>query len=168
MISVYIDTNCINAKQNIDALNELEQLYNDGKILIKKTDTLDTELKEGGGYHKGLKKSLNYIESYGPAVIDHSRLDFSIVGDDGDDERLSKVLSILWGIKARANYSKREIRDAMHVSTAIRYGGTYFVTQEKAVLAKAEEIKKEFGIVICNPVSCLSLVKEYLRKYDNY
>lgn len=167
MISVFIDTNCINAKQSIKPLNELERLYADEKILIEKTDTLDTELQEGKGYPRGLKKSLNYIESYGPAVVGHSRLGSCIVEDESDNRRFSKVLSILWGQKARSQYSRQEIKDAMHIATAIRYGGTYFVTLEHNILKKSEEIKKEFVITICTPSNCLKFVKEEIRRLNN-
>lgn len=133
MDSIYIDTNCINARQNNDAINKLEELYDQERILIEKTDTLDTELQDGQGYPQGQKKAMNYIESYGPAVVGHSRLGSSIVGSDEDDKRLGKMLEILWGKKVRSSYDNSQIRDAMHISTAARYGGTYFVTNEIAL-----------------------------------
>jgi len=162
-ISVYIDTNCINAKQANKYLNELEELYIREEILIEKTDTLDTELQDGKGYPQGLKKSMKYIESYGPTVFDHSRWNSSILGDEKDEERLSKVLEILWGKKVRSSYRKQDIRDAMHISTAIRYGGKYFVTDERKLLNKADKIEIVFGIKIRNPENCLDEVKARLK-----
>jgi len=162
-ISIYVDTNCINARQNEKHLNKLEELYDREKILIEKTDTLDTELQEGDSYPKGLKKSLKYIESFGSAVLGHSRLNFCQLADEIDEKRLTRVLAILWGEKPRSVYSKNEIRDAMHIATAIRYGGTYFITEENALLNKATKIQKEFNIKIRKPKSCLVEVIERLK-----
>lgn len=163
IISVYIDTNCINAKQDDETLNELEKFYQDEKIIIETTDTLETELREGKGYPKGLGKASGYIFSYGPAVLGHSRLGSSIVGSEEDDRRLGRVLEILFGRKPRPQYSKNEIRDAMHIATAIRYGGTYFVTKDRALLKKSQQIKNEFQIVIDTPEECFIQVKERLK-----
>lgn len=162
--SVYIDTNCINANQKDKAINHLEKLYGEDKILIETTDTLETEFNEGKGYPKGkLKASNSYIYSYGPAVVGHSRIGFSIVGTDEDDKRLGKVLSIIFGQKNRKDYDRNEIRDCMHISTAIRYGGTHFVTYDKALLDKSEAIKNEFGIKIKKPADAL---KEILDRIE--
>ncbi|HVZ12291.1 MAG TPA: hypothetical protein VG965_04650 [Patescibacteria group bacterium] len=163
MISVYIDTNCINARQDNTAINELEKLYHDDMLLIEKSDTLDTELSHGSGYPKGQKKSLDYIESYGPAVVGLSRVGSSIVGSEEDDKRLSKVLEILWGKKIRSAYSMQDMGDAMHITTAARYGGNYFVTNEKRLLKKSKEIKDEFGIEVCTPEDCLDKVLKRIK-----
>ncbi|MFA5136017.1 MAG: hypothetical protein WC489_01330 [Patescibacteria group bacterium] len=164
LISVYIDTSCINAKQEISALNELEKLNDEEKIIIETTDTLETELRDGKGYPRGLKKASNYIFSEGPAVVGHSRLGSCIAGSDEDDRRMTKVLEILFGKKARNKYTKNEIRDVMHVCTAIRYGGTYFVTLDTKILKRSPEIKNEFQIIIAKPNECLNLVQARLAK----
>lgn len=166
MISVYIDTNCINARQGEPHLNELEKLYEEGKILIEKTDTLDTELREGEGYKRGQRKSLSYVESYGPAVVENSRVGSSIVGSKEDDVRLSRVLEVLWGKKTRKSYSKNEIRDAMHISTAIRYGGNFFVTLESGILENAGELQGEFNIKVRSPENCLVDVTKRLKSIE--
>lgn len=163
MISVYIDTNCINARQNDQYINKLEELYEQDKILVEKADTLDTELQGKSGYPKGQRKSLSYIESYGPAVLGHSRLGYSILGDDQDDQRLGRILEILFGKKVRSAYSYNEIRDAMHIATAIRYGGTYFITTDTDLLKRADLIESEFGLKIRNPKDCLQEIEDRLR-----
>ena len=55
------------------------------------------------------------------------------------------------------------MRDAMHVMTAIRYGGTYFITSDKKVLQSSEQILNRFNAtIICNPEDCLAKVKNSL------
>jgi len=168
IISVYIDTNCVNARQNKPVLNQLEKLYQEEKILIETTDTFETELLEGKGYPQGLKKALNYVFSFGPGVIGHSRVGYCIVGSKEDDNRLGRVLEIIFGKKLRKDYSRNEIRDAMHIATTIRYGGTYFVTQDKTLLRKSENIRKEFQTLIVNPEDCLKLIKDRLKKTGTF
>lgn len=164
MILVYLDTSCVNAKQKIEALNELDRLNDEEKIMVEITDTFETELRSGKGYSRGLPKASKYIFSEGPAVVGYSRLGSCIVSSDEDDRRMARVLEILFRKKPRAKYTSNEIRDAMHISTAIRYGGTYFVTLDKKVLKKAEEIKNEFQITLANPEECLRQVNERLSK----
>ena len=164
VILVYLDTSCVNAKQEIEALNELERLNDEEKIMVEITDTFETELRSGKGYPRGLPKALKYIFAEGPAVVGHSRVGSCIVGSDEDDKRMTRVLEILFGKKLRAKYTGNEIRDAMHISTAIRYGGTYFVTLDKKVLNKSEEVKSEFQITITDPEECFKQVKDRLKK----
>jgi hypothetical protein len=166
-ITVYIDTNCINSLKKIDALNELEKLHEEEKIAIEKTDTLDTELQQNSSKNANrLKKSMNYIESYGAGVWDNSRWDHSVWGDTSDETKLTRMLEILWGKKVRSAYTRQELRDGMHIQTASRYGGTYFVTQEKALIAKSEIIEKEFTIKVVSPDDCLAKINKRLRELE--
>lgn len=163
-ITIYIDTNCINSKQKIEALNELEKLHEE-EITIEKTSVLDTELLENPTHNADrLKKSDNYIESYESGNWDNSRWDHAVWAFDKDEKDLTRLLDILWGRKVRSAYTRQEMRDAIHISTAARYGGTYFVTQEKALLNKAEVIEKEFTIKIASPNDCLTAVEKRLAE----
>ncbi len=164
IILVYLDTSCVNAKQEIEALNELERLNNEEKIMIEITDTFETELRSGKGYPRGLPKAIKYIFAEGPGVVGHSRVGSCIVGSDEDDRRMTKVLEILFGKNSRAKYTSNEIRDAMHVSTAIRYGGLYFVTLDKKMSKKSEEIENKFQIIITDPEECLKQIKDKLKE----
>lgn len=124
-ILIYIDTNCINSKKKIEPLNELEKLHEEEKIMIEKTSVLDTELQENSAYNaQRLKKSQGYIESYEAGNWDNSRWDHALWATDQDDKDLTRILDILWGRKVRTAYTKQEMRDAIHISTAARYGGT--------------------------------------------
>lgn len=161
-MTVYIDTNCINARASNNYINKLEQLHNEEKITIEKTDTLDTELQKGKGYPQGLNKSSNYIEALGSFVLGSSRLGSSVLGTSIDQSNLSKMLEILWGKKNISAYSENQIRDAMHITTSAKYGGTFFVTNETALLSKADLIGKEFNIKVCSPQECLIEIEEKL------
>ncbi len=49
----------------------------------------------------------------------------------------------------------------MHVATHKKYDRDYFVTKDKAILRKHEELKEKFGIIVLNPKKC---VQELLCK----
>lgn len=163
MISAYIDTNTINSRQNDPFINQIEELtekYSDN-LIIEKTDTLDTELSENSKYNSNrLKKSSNYIESYGIAVLGHSRLGHTVLGSKVDREMFSEILEIIFGKKLQSEYTKQEIRDAMHVMTTIRYGGTYFITNDRIVLNSSDKLKNRYNsVIICTPKEALEKIK---------
>ena len=160
MKTITIDTNVINARQNLDAMNKLEALEQQGKVAIYKTDVLDTEMK--GSYAKGLSKSKRYPEDVGVSVYGHSRWGHGEWGGDKDDQDLERVLTLLFGKKQRSAYSEQEIRDAMNILTHKNKGRDYFVTNDnKHILSCGPELKTQLGIVVCTPEECLNmLVKE--------
>lgn len=172
MIAIYKDTNTINSLKNNNAINSIERLAEDfpDQIIIEKTDVLDTELEQN--YKKNanrLKKSSTYIESFGIAVVGHSRLGHCIVASDKEDKEIEDILSICFNKKPRRNYSKKEMRDAMHIHTAIRYGGTYFITYDKKLIDASNKILERFNSTrICIPEACLDLIYEKLKLSEHW
>lgn len=167
MISVYIDTNAINSRQNDAAINEIEELADKfpDYLIIEKTDTLDTELLEDKSYNVGrLKKSSNYIESHGLAVLGQSRLGHSVLGTTKEDLEFGEILEIIFGKKNRDKYTKQELRDAMHIMTAIRYGGNYLITNDKKMILSSDKISKRFNsTIITIPVEALLKIKQRIK-----
>lgn len=167
MIAIYKDTNTINARGLIIAINELEELAEKypNHLMFEKTDTLDTELLQNPTKNsERLKKSSNYIESFGLAVLGHSRLGSSVVGTDEEDKQFGEILKIIFGEKKRNEYNKNEIRDGMHVMTTMRYGGNYFITNDRKLLDKSKELFQLNNVtIVCSPEACLARVKDRLK-----
>ncbi len=161
LLSIYIDTNCINARQKDPALNELEALHDKGLILIEKADVLETELMEGKGYPAGIRKSHNFTTSFGPAVIGHSRIGSCIIGSDRSATDHQALLALLFG---EGPYSKNDVRDVMHLLTVAHYMGDVFVTNEQAILQKAVEIEQMYRIKAMNPGDCSAFVRRHLAR----
>lgn len=162
MIAIYKDTNTLNEESDNRAINELEKLvveYPD-EISIDKTSVMDTELKKNASKNaKRLHKSSEYIESYEVAVLNVSRLGYGVLGSGQDDQELTDILSIIFGEKPRSSYKQNDLRDALHIHTVIRHGGSYFITYDKKLLRRSKEIKERFNsIIICKPEKCLELV----------
>jgi hypothetical protein len=89
---------------------------------------MDTEIAAAPDdkVHSLTEASAEYPEAVGPMVLGHSRLGFAVLGSEEDADRLDDVFAILFPNVNRIAARKNHIRDAMHVATAIRYGGFGF------------------------------------------
>lgn len=159
---IFIDTNCLNENQDDPNLNELEKLESENKLSIERADVMDTEMLEGK-FEKGLTKSSKYLEAFGPAVFDHSRWNHSVFASDQDAINFTQIIFCLFGKRKREEYRKQQIRDAMHLTTAAKYGANYFLTKDKKILAKSQQLKQLTGVTVCSPKDCLAELKVYLK-----
>lgn len=157
-LTLYIDVHIIDAQD--DMVGALRRLRAEGWINLQRTDTMDTELGELSDTEKWAElteMSGAYPEALGAAVLDHSRLDFCVVGSDEDATRLDEVFAILYPNADKATARRNHVRDAMHVATAIRYSGHAFVTRDKRILNKADSIAEHFsGFRIWSPEQALT------------
>lgn len=144
-LTLFIDSNIVDAGD--DEVSYLKRLREEGWISLQRTDTMDTEFGKATGetWTRLTEASSKYPEVLGPVVLDHSRLDFAVLGDEEDQLRLDRVFSILFPGAQREEARDNHIHDAMHVATAIRYGGYGFVTREKRLLNKYEAISSAFA-----------------------
>ena len=141
-----IDTNTIDDES--EAMAALRQLHREGWINLTRTDTMDTELAAATDPAKRaalLARSAEYVEHLGPVVFDHSRFDFAVFASDIDETRRSTVFAILFPGADPATTRKQNVRDAMHVATAIRYGANGFVTNDTNTLDHHAEIRRAFN-----------------------
>ncbi|WP_042379956.1 hypothetical protein [Streptacidiphilus melanogenes] len=145
-LHLYVDTHIIDATD--DAATELRRLGEEGWVSLSVTDAMDTELADAPPEKWAALTGLSaqYPESYGPAIVGHSRLDSSVVASEEDKERFDRVFAILFpGTAGPAAVRDNHVRDAMHVSTAVRYGGNAFITREKKLRNKNAVIAEQFG-----------------------
>jgi hypothetical protein len=167
MISIYKDTNTINARGKDAFINELEELaekYPDS-LSIDRTDVMDTEFMQNSIYNaERLKKSSTYIESFGEGTWDNSRWDHMVWGDNNGDDKLGDMLKLIFGEKKRSEYTKNEIGDAKHILTTMHHGGRYFITYDGKILNKTKEIYAlNNATTVCTPEECLERVKSRLK-----
>lgn len=169
----YFDNNIVGDRTT--ATEELRALDRDGWIDLARSDTVDTELsdtKDPARRDELLNESSAYFESLGPLVLDHSRLGFAVLGNDDDEDRLDRVYRILFPDSDRhhagTGRARRKIRDAMHVATAIRYGGNVFVTRdERDLVSKSHAIAAAFdGFKIMTPETALAFARRMKARYD--
>ncbi|MEU6340276.1 hypothetical protein ABZ883_04905 [Streptomyces sp. NPDC046977] len=143
-LSLYIDTHIIDAPD--EAAVFLRRLMKEGWISLSRTDVMGTELARAPDEKRAdlAEASASYPESYGPMVWNQSRWGSSVWGSEEDHSRLNDTFAILFPNVNRATARGNHLRDVMHVSTAIRYGGFGFVTRERRLLNKAEQIAERF------------------------
>jgi len=123
-VILYFDVNFVD--DETPAAHRLRQYHAEGWITLIRSDTLDTELentKDESKREELLAASRPYIESLGPGVVGSSRVGHMLIASDNDAAGLDRVYSILFPGSDRRHSSHRKVRDAMHVATAIRYGG---------------------------------------------
>lgn len=160
------------APDSFDAREQagLEQLldYNlDRRVFLAKTDTVDLERVYGQPNPVAaarLLQTMDLLEVFGPLVAGSSRRDHFVVSGREDDERLDHVLAIVHPGATRSG-SKRHLRDAQQIATAIRYGYDGFVTTDAAIVRAGVAIRQSFGTFsIFTPTQAVAWVEEHLRR----
>ena len=150
VITVTIDSNCINEKRNGFYLNLIDEAYEKGLIKIYKTDTMDTEFIKKKGYPKVLKKSEKYEEDMGIGVWGNSRWGHFKWGDLTDTIKINSIKSILFPKEKVLN--DKQLRDCLHLKTHIEYKRDYFITSDKEhILNNKEIIEKNLLINVVSP-----------------
>ncbi len=155
---ITIDTNCINAKQKIEALNLLEKWDSAGKIEIQKSAPFSAEIQ---GNLKREAKDKN-IPHHPPLFV----LGSSILGGGdvlaGPDIK-DKIQGILFpGV---SHLSVNQERDVQHLGEHVRTGGHLFVTLDKSdfIAGKKEKQLRALGIWCVVPETA---VKLFISTYD--
>ncbi|MGW5232078.1 hypothetical protein ACWEQU_07230 [Streptomyces nodosus] len=161
---LFIDTHIIDATDYATVC--LRRLRDEGWINLQRTDAMDTELADAPAekWARLTEASASYPEALGPIVWGQSRWDSSVFGSEEDHARLDNVFAILFPNADRATARDNHIRDAMHVSTAIRYGGFGFITRERRLLNKAVLIAERFhGFRMWSPEAALAEAAARIR-----
>lgn len=136
--------------KNPEDYKVIEILYQGHRVFLAKTDVVDTELDPEKNIMIGhyFLASIDLLELHGPCVTGHSRLDHTLIGGDDDWVRFDRVKKII-GIRDSSERNEvHDLRDAMHISTAIRYGFDGFITGEKRLLGRASQLLEEFNFRI--------------------
>jgi hypothetical protein len=143
---------------------ELETLYEQCRVFLAKTDVVDTELdpekNEMVGVH--FLASSKYLELLGPVVLEHSRLDHSVLASEEDVERLERVKETIGIRQISKRYAEHDLRDAMQITTAIRYGYNGFITRDKRLVKRNNQFVADFGFRIMNVESAVVHVKNLI------
>jgi predicted nucleic acid-binding protein len=167
----FIDTNFVD--DETPAAVRLRELATQGWISLQKTDTLDTELQrrqEPTSRRELLAAAESYVEAFGTGRWDNSRRDRAMwAGEVGD--RVEQVFVIFFpetrfeGNTSRA--FRHKIGDAMHVATAIRYGGDAFVTRDEGLLDKSDQIAAACGgFSIMSPETALAFTNRLKTRWQ--
>jgi hypothetical protein len=161
-----IDTHLIDDPSR--EMADLQELRRGGWIELFASDVIATEIGDApiGRRDKLLEYAGAYSEYLGPLGVGHSRLDHSVLGSDDDEERLHQVFSCLFPRGDWFSARRQDVRDAMSVATAIRYGMSGFLTKDKRLLKAGHRIRHAFnGFSILDPFDALAFVARLQRRY---
>ena len=163
-----LDTNAVDDESA--EMAELREMWRAGWIELTRTDTVDTELAQREDpEHRAHLLSLSgeMIEQFGPVVVGHSRIGFCVWGSDQESSEWDRLWEVMCPGRERATARKNDVRDAMHVATAMRYGLNALITRDKGLLKKADPIKAAFnGFSIMTPAQALALAKRMLARHE--
>ena len=140
---------------------ELEVLNQKCRVFLAKTDVVDTELDPDRNVMVGnhFLASIKFLELHGPAVLDNSRLNHSVVASDDDVQRFNRIKEIVGSRSRLERRAKHDLRDAMHISTSIRYCYDGFITRDKRLLRLHDQFLREFGFRIMNVQGAVTYVE---------
>jgi hypothetical protein len=151
-----LDTNIID--DSSEATAGLIELLTDGWIALQTTDTVGTEI--AGTKIACLPEFEQLPEAFGPLTFGHSRWGSSVLGTPEDSDRIDRVLTIVHPTAERATTRKQHLRDALHISTAIRYAMDGFITRDQRLTSPSARaaVKREFnGFDLLTPEAALDM-----------
>jgi hypothetical protein len=158
MKTVTLDTN------TVDDLGLIEAARLAGFAVVQTTVT-DRELESSG-----VQSALDGGRLYEPFVLGESRLGFAMLGSESVATTFEKLLRVISNGSfpprdRRSNLSpgeRRQLRDAMILSTHIREGRDIFVTNDaKGFIqgGRRESLEREFGIHVMTAIEFLKLCR---------
>lgn len=145
---------------------DLEQLRNENRVVLAKTDVVDTELDPDKNFALGgiFLASIDLLELHGPGVFDNSRFGHSVFASEEDVIRLERVKSLIKVRKASGRNEKHDVRDAMHLATSIRYSFSGLITGDYRLLKLDKKFSQEFGFRIFNVADAISFANQLIEK----
>lgn len=151
--TITIDTNCINTRQGMEAMNALERLHQEEVVELVKTDVLDTEIADWAGERgdRAREKSAALREDMGVLVLDHSRLGHARLAGDGDADLLDAIAELVFGAPLVELHRRQEVRDVIMLATHMKHARDILITTDGPLQEKKASLRRRFGIVIMGP-----------------
>lgn len=161
-LRLVVDTNCLNAKGRLPAMNELQRYHDAGAIELIVTSTLAAEVDRESSQATKAKA----YQSIGGQT-------FSIQGIPGMQSmqgatlrasRMPLLHSQLFPHSLHGHALTRAVRDCLHVDQAQMNAADIFVTSDKHLYG-AQEILKTVSVplAVASPEQALILVKNHVR-----
>lgn len=177
MIILTFDVSCINAKQKIQELNQLEAWQRKGLIKIVSSTSieeehlqLDKEQPDKEPYRTQRLGKFNTYDDIDTAywVIGYSRIGISTkLGSESTKEEMERMAAILFPNCRWSSLTSNQIRDVMALHTHWTYKRGVFVTLNTNDFigrkeAKRNRLKETFEILVMTPKEALEYVESNL------
>lgn len=154
---LHIDTNLINARQKLPAVNQLEQWYADRVILINMAGTAREEALAGGDTRRAEKANQQIFTMTTPAPV--------------DSERFKAIESVLFPGGAQDENQRNDIRivaDAIHYVAILVTNDGGSKSQPGGIRGHREELEKRFALKVLSAEEALGFVRVKIRERDDF
>jgi len=130
------------------------------------SDVVDTEVADAPDdiYERLTDDAARFRRAFGVMVAGHSRAGSTVLGGEADLDLMDELRAVIRpGITDWTKVRRQHTRDVMHVHTAIRSGADGFVTDDQALLKKAEALRAY--IRVWTPRKAAQIAMKRLRNY---
>jgi hypothetical protein len=151
----HIDTNLINARQKLEAVNQLEKWFDDGVILINMSGTAHIEAQAGGNVARA-RKANRQIFTITPAA-------------DPSSAEYRRVENALFPQGARTENERNDVRivcDAAHYAAALVTSDGSSTSQPGGILGNRHMVANL--VRIFSPDEAVAFVRGKIRERDNF
>ena len=168
MVTVTIDTNSINARQEDENLNQLEAWHQAGSIEITRTSILDSELsRDLGPLGDKRRRKASQLQEASPAfTVGMSAL------RNGDVLRgvdaygwVDQIAAIIFPNRAFQELAPRPRNDVLHLAIHKAANWDYLVTLDrKDILAHQQQLEDECDIHALSPEEAVGVISRALNE----
>jgi hypothetical protein len=151
----HIDTNLINARQKLEAVNQLEKWFDDGVILINMSGTAHMEAQAGGNLAR-TRKANRQIFTVTPAA-------------DPSSARYRRIENALFPDGARTESERNDVRivcDAAHYVATLVTGDGGSKNQPGGILGNRHKVANLVRIV--SPDEAVTFVRGKIWERDEF
>lgn len=144
----------------------LRDLRDEGWIRLVRTDLFGSPSIDARVVVRGELEAaaVPYLEQRGRMPPRHRRIDGLDVEEDDPEQRLAEVLEALFpSSRGTVDRTAEDVRAAVPVTTAIRYGMVGFLTRDPRLAQASERVQERFDeFTIGDPESVLDYVEQRL------
>jgi len=154
---LHIDTNLINARQKLPAVNQLEKWYADDVVLINMAGTARNEALAGGNAQRSRKANQQIFTMTAP--------------EDPTGARFKAIEILLFPSGAQ---DENQRNDVLIVSDAIHYAAILVTndggskSQPGGILGNRDALAKQFGLRILSADEAVDFVRSKIRERDDF
>ncbi|MBI4380084.1 MAG: hypothetical protein HY574_02655 [candidate division NC10 bacterium] len=163
MFRVTIDTNCINARRCISALNALEVLAKQGVVEITSTRILAEELardKTQLGSSRRTKASQLRSGTSGFVMRRSTLRGGDALGAPNAYVYLDRIARLIRPDLEWHELDENTQRDIMHLAIHRAHNWDLFVTMDKLILLQSKMLLSDLGLRVMSPEDALKTVNE--------
>jgi hypothetical protein len=154
---LHIDTNLINSRQKLVAVNQLEKWYADGVILINMAGTARDEAVAGGNARRTQKANQHIFTMTPQATV--------------PSERFKAIESVLFPGGARGKNQQNDVRivaDAIHYAAILVTNDGGSRSQPCGILGNRDALDQRFGIRILSAHEAVDFIRSKIRERDDF